>query len=76
MLTDRPKSRMFEERSRLTEFAGKSLRLICPGCRHVSEVTATQLMIHRGGAARVAEVLASMRCESCRRRGTPEIEIG
>jgi transcription elongation factor Elf1 len=70
-----PQCRSFDDTSKLAEFAGMRFLFICPDCQHGSEISATKLMMLRGGAARVADVLATVQCSNCGRKGAPDTEI-
>lgn len=72
---DKPGSSLFDDRSQLAEFAGMRFLFVCPNCQHGSEMSATKLMMLRGGAARVADVVASVQCSNCGRKGPPDTHI-
>ena len=53
--------------------AGERFLFVCPACGHGSEVTATALMVAKGGGANVNDVLAEVTCSNCGRRGAPNV---
>ena len=62
-----------DKRTKLGEMAGSTLELTCPNCQHRSSVTATELMIQRGGAARLSDILNAFKCTQCGRHGAPRL---
>ncbi len=66
---------MIDRRTKLGDYAGATFQFTCLGCQHASEISATQLMMRRGGAALLKDVLSSFKCTQCARTGAPEMTI-
>ena len=65
----------FDDRTMLGELPGVRYLFVCPACGHGTEISATKLMLLRGGGAKIADVVASMECSKCGRKGAPDVTI-
>ena len=65
----------FDDTTVLGELPGMRYLCVCPGCEHGTEIGATQLMILRGGGAKIVDVMSSMQCSNCGRKGAPGVTI-
>ena len=70
-----PATSSFDNSTVLGDLPGVRYLFVCPTCEHRTEISATKLMMLRGGAAKVVEVVASMQCSNCGRKGAPDVSI-